>query len=75
MDEVSIVQLKPDDWQRVRDLRIEALEREPFAFGSYPNDAREYSEEVWRERLSNPWYFFAEKEGTYCNNNGRNYKQ
>ena len=50
----SIDRLMPDDWERLKALRLRALQDSPDAFGrTYAEEAGQ-SDEFWKERLSNP---------------------
>lgn len=50
---VEIRRLPPDRWEDYRRLRLEALERDPRAFGSSSEDEARFSEEEWRKRILN----------------------
>ncbi|GGT35454.1 GNAT family N-acetyltransferase [Nonomuraea spiralis] len=54
MREIAIVQLGPDEGERLKEVRLRALQESPDAFGS--SYAREvgFSAEDWAERLKNP---------------------
>lgn len=64
--EYSIVELTPDDWQRYKEIRLEALEYDPQAFGSSSERESRFDEQKWRERLQpysekcRQWAVFAE---------------
>lgn len=60
---INIVQLSPDDWERLRALRLRALKEEPNAFTSTYDEGVTRSELLWRTALENPWYYFAEQGG------------
>lgn len=53
-ESVNIVELSPDDWQILRDLKLRSIEEEPVAFED-PDEGREKyqnrSEEEWRAIL------------------------
>jgi GNAT superfamily N-acetyltransferase len=51
---VTVRQATSDDWQTVRDIRLAALQEAPYAFGSTYARERDFNEETWRGRLSNP---------------------
>jgi GNAT superfamily N-acetyltransferase len=45
-----IRQLKPDDWERLRDARLRALASDPDAFLVTLEEARKFPDERWRAR-------------------------
>ncbi len=49
-----------DQWELYRDIRLEALRSDPSAFGSSYEEEKLYPEEVWRERVSNTLFAFAD---------------
>ena len=52
------------DWERWRDMRLNALRESPEAFCSSLSDWEHQSEETWRQRLTNvPANFIAELDG------------
>ena len=50
----SIERLKPDQWQRLRDIRLCLLKSDPDSFGSTLEREQNYSAEEWAERSGNP---------------------
>lgn len=48
---VELRVVTPDDWETWRDIRLEALARAPYAFGSRLADWEAAPEERWRGRL------------------------
>lgn len=50
--ELRIEPLRPDDWERLRAIRIEMLEAEPTAFLELAAEARELDDSDWRRRAA-----------------------
>ena len=50
---IEIRRLGEERWQDYRDLRLEALKKEPAAFGSSYEEAKIASEDEWRDRIKN----------------------
>jgi ribosomal protein S18 acetylase RimI-like enzyme len=50
--EVRIRRVEPDDWGSLREIRLRALETEPWAFGSTLLRERGFSESQWRGRIA-----------------------
>jgi ribosomal protein S18 acetylase RimI-like enzyme len=48
---LEIGKLPGDRWEEYRDLRLEALRRDPAAFGSSPESDERLTEEEWRKRI------------------------
>jgi ribosomal protein S18 acetylase RimI-like enzyme len=48
---IEIRKLPADRWRDYRDLRLEALKREPSAYGGSFEESKRYKEEVWRKRI------------------------
>jgi ribosomal protein S18 acetylase RimI-like enzyme len=69
MTELTIHTPHPDDWRRLRALRLEALETEPQAFGATLADEARLSEAAWRVRIADAcageraWLLIAERSG------------
>jgi GNAT superfamily N-acetyltransferase len=49
---IEINSLGPDDWERWRDMRLNALAEAPYAFCSALGEWQDAGEHNWRERLS-----------------------
>ncbi|GAA3703706.1 hypothetical protein GCM10022224_081770 [Nonomuraea antimicrobica] len=66
MTDVRIVQLGPDEGERLREVRLRALLDAPDAFGSSYGREIEFTPETWSERLKNPdsRYWLATRGGT-----------
>jgi RimJ/RimL family protein N-acetyltransferase len=54
---ITIEKLPEDRWQDCRDLRLEALQKEPLAFSSSYEEEQTIPGNTWRQRTNN--YFFA----------------
>ena len=50
--DIRVRRVEPDDWQSFREVRLRALETEPWAFGSTLSRESGFSEYQWRERIS-----------------------
>lgn len=66
-DQAIVERAGPEDWQRLRDLRLSALADAPDAFASALEEEGNFSEADWRGRLSDEdWItFFARIGETY----------
>jgi len=53
-DDIEIIVATPDDWQLARDIRLEALLRDPQAFGSTYAESIGRTEDEWRAWVSRP---------------------
>jgi len=67
MSDFEIIKLPPEQWQRYREIRLEALREEPQAFGSAYAEMAQRSAVYWQERLSDAaqretsWLLFAQE--------------
>jgi GNAT superfamily N-acetyltransferase len=61
---VGVDRLAPDEWRRLRDLRLAALSDAPYAFNAPLADAEAAHEDDWRERLGDQAWFAAVRDGT-----------
>ncbi len=53
-DDVRVARVGVEEWPAFKALRLEALQREPAAFGTTYAQAVAWPDEAWRERLGNP---------------------
>lgn len=53
LPEVEILRPQVEDWQEVKNLRLEALQKEPQAFGATYESALTITDENWQTRISN----------------------
>lgn len=60
----AIRKLGEDDWEMLRDIRLEALETDQAAFGSSIERERGFREMHWRMRLRGSSWWVAEVDGT-----------
>lgn len=63
----EIIELSPDDWQKLQDLKMKSLNYEPIAFEDQEGGMKRYSarpEDEWRRILSGK---LIDKEGSYVN--------
>lgn len=54
MEKVEISKIQPDEWKKYRDLRLEALKKEPYAISPAIQNKKEetdWQEEYWRSWL------------------------
>lgn len=49
MGEIEIRRLRPEEWERYRDLRLRALAEAPYAFSSTLSEEEGLPDEQWRE--------------------------
>lgn len=53
---IQIIKLPDNRWQQGKALRLEALEKEPTAFGSSPIEENKLTKEAWIQRNANAYY-------------------
>jgi GNAT superfamily N-acetyltransferase len=51
---IEIRRVRPDEWQELRDLRLEALQHSPDAFWTRYEEALERTDDDWREWTTFP---------------------
>lgn len=51
MNQIVIKPLPSDQWQKYRDIRLEALKTDPTAFGRTYDETAKYPEKRWRKQL------------------------
>ena len=56
----TVLKMTPDDWERVRRLRLGALTESPDVFSSTLSRELAFDEDTWRARLSGPSPFVTE---------------
>lgn len=61
---LEVLQMKPDEWARVRDLRLASLQSNPEAFGSSFETESQWGEAEWRGRFDTLDYLVAAHEGS-----------
>jgi len=49
-DAIDVRRIRPDEWREHRELRLQALARDPLAFGSTHSRERGFSDDLWKER-------------------------
>ena len=60
---VRVERLDPDEWARLRVLRLRALEDEPDAFGGSAQTERAHDEAAWRRFATlGPWWVAVEED-------------
>jgi RimJ/RimL family protein N-acetyltransferase len=57
---ITIEKLLEDRWQDCRDLRLEALQKEPLAFSSSYEEEQATPENIWRQRIKNNLFVMAD---------------
>jgi ribosomal protein S18 acetylase RimI-like enzyme len=49
---IVVSEVTPEDWETLRDVRLAALREAPYAFGSTYAREASFTEDQWRERIS-----------------------
>ena len=62
-DVVVLTRVEPEDWQRLRDVRLAALGESPEMFGSTLAREQAFDEAEWRSRAARPATFIASRDG------------
>ncbi len=66
MDDIKIIQLAPESWEQYKNLRLEAVQEDPLAFGLTYEEYSDYPDEFWKNHLEksvkgqDSWIFFAQ---------------
>jgi len=64
---MEIIKLAPEDWKIYKDLRLEALEKEPTAFGDSFAEASKRTDEDWKGKVAKSTsHIFVAREGEDC---------
>ncbi len=58
--EIKIQKLDRSKWKDYRDLRLEALKKEPTVFGSSYNEEKDRTEEEWKKRTGDVLFALSE---------------
>ena len=61
---ITVEELHPSQWMRLRDIRLAALENDGFAFGGNLEAERAFDESAWREKFKIFTGVIASVEGT-----------
>lgn len=56
---MKVVLLSPNDWQRLREVRLQALKADPEAFGGNYEKESQQSESEWRKRFDKEDYLIV----------------
>jgi ribosomal protein S18 acetylase RimI-like enzyme len=61
---MEILKLNPSDWEKYKDLRLEALQKDSAAFGSSYEESLKKADEEWKKKIENPKsYIFVARDG------------
>jgi len=63
LSEINCEELFPDQWRRLRDIRLESLRINPEAFGADYEVVRNFDEQQWREVFDRLSYTVAHLDG------------
>jgi hypothetical protein len=58
----EVRQLRPDDWEIFREIRLRSLADAPDAFGSTLEREQAFSEDDWRRRVAGPVFVVLDPE-------------
>lgn len=58
----TITQLSADSWQQYRDIRLEALQTDPLAFGGSYEEESTNDVTDWKNRINNMWFALINDE-------------
>ncbi|MBI5456846.1 hypothetical protein HY969_03830 [Candidatus Kaiserbacteria bacterium] len=56
---IEVLQLSANDWEKLRDIKLQALRDEPLAYGDTHEKALARSEQEWRGALEKDHYLSA----------------
>lgn len=59
--DIKIIKLPSESWEDYKNLKLEALNKEPTAFSSSYEESAQYSDDYWQKKLVN--IIFAEIDG------------
>jgi GNAT superfamily N-acetyltransferase len=62
-EKLAICHARPEDWLKLRSIRLEALNDTPDAYGSTYDGVVTFSEDRWRSMTEQSTYFLAERDG------------
>ena len=63
MSVVEIVRLSTNDWELWRDMKVKAVESDPFSFGATSDAILRKKEEIWRKAIEDGFYYVAMHDG------------
>jgi ribosomal protein S18 acetylase RimI-like enzyme len=59
---VEIKKLPASRWKVLRDIRLNALQTEPHAFGSSYGEEKSFTQAEWKRRIKNTLFAFSDEE-------------